>query len=164
MVSYEIPDRLSPDREERLRLLLTFDFNLGTPSAKSFDIEEMKTLHGDLSAMLGEIAHLRTDLAGALQTLSSIESAYNTLHGDYNALADRNAKAEELHDKLAALPSYAPTVTTSGTNNMLRVEMRRAAVHERDYVLRDTMLAVARAITISITNENACSTPAEVTR
>lgn len=46
---------------------------------------------------------------------------------------------------LEALPSYAPTVGTSGTLHVLRVEMRRAAVHEIDYVLRDTMLDIIDA-------------------
>lgn len=52
------------------------------------------------------------------------------------------AKARELFEAIAKLPSFAPTVGTAGTNNMLRVEMRRAAHHEVDYLLRDTVLGI----------------------
>jgi hypothetical protein len=69
----KMPSRLTPEREEELRLLLAFDFNLDTPSDKHFDIDEMMQLERDLHMMLGEITTLRQQLAEAKTDAGRVE-------------------------------------------------------------------------------------------
>lgn len=54
-----VPARLDSRREERLRFLL-LECAIASPSAKTFDVDEMRYLVEDMRAVLGEIDYLRS--------------------------------------------------------------------------------------------------------